>query len=192
MDDNSRKYILKYIEDLHSLVTHGLQPFSHQMGESQMRDHTDVLHAIQGFHATLQQHETMLKQRMQALGGGASAPVQDAASAVAGVVAGLYNQVRTEAVAKSVRDDYTFISHCAISWLMLLTTSRSLGDHETEELAERGYRDCARMAMDIDRVMPGLVVKEMQQDKLPAQDVSAWAQGIVSNAWTRQSASATA
>ena len=48
------------------------------------------------------------------------------------------------------------------------------------------------MAMDIDRVMPGLVVKEMQQDKLPAQDVSAWAQGIVSNAWTRQSASATA
>ena len=96
MDDNSRKYILKYIEDLHSLVTHGLQPFSHQMGESQMRDHTDVLHAIQGFHATLQQHETMLNQRMQALGGGASAPVQDAASAVAGVVAGLYNQVRTE------------------------------------------------------------------------------------------------
>jgi hypothetical protein len=134
----------------------------------------------------------MLTQRMQALGGGASAPVQDAASAVAGVVAGVYNQVRSEAVAKSVRDDYTFISHCTISWLMLLTTSRSLGDHETEELAERGYRDCARMAMEIDRLMPSLVFKELQQDQLPAQDVSTWAHGIISNAWNRQSASAAA
>ena len=192
MDKSSREYILKYVEDLHSLVTHGLQPFSHQMGESQMRDHPEVLLAIQGFHGTLQQHATMLTQRMQALGGGASAPVQDAASAVAGVVAGVYNQVRSEAVAKSVRDDYTFISHCTISWLMLLTTSRSLGDHETEELAERGYRDCARMAMEIDRLMPSLVFKELQQDQLPAQDVSTWAHGIISNAWNRQSASAAA
>ena len=191
MDENTRKYIAKYVEDLHSLVSHGLQPFSHQLGESALRDHPVAQQAIQGFHTTLQQHESLLKQRLDALGTSPTTAVQDAASAVAGVVAGLYNQVRTEAVSKSLRDDYTFLSHCSISWLMLMTTARSLGDHETEELAEQGYRDCARMVMQIDRVMPGLVVEEMRQDRLPAQDVEQWAHDLVRRAWDRQNAGAT-
>jgi hypothetical protein len=186
MDEPSRKYIAKYVEDLHSLVEHGLQPLSHQLAEPQMRDHPQAEQACRDFHATLQQHERLLTKRLEALGSSPTTAVQDAASAVAGVVAGLYNRVRTEAVSKSLRDDYTFLSHCAISWLMLMTTARSLADHETEELAEQGYRDCARMVMEIDRVMPGLVVQEMQQDKLPAQPVNEWAHGIIQGAWTRQ------
>jgi len=191
MDDNSRKYIAKYVEDLHSLVAHGLQPFSHQLGESSQRDHPAAHQAIQGFHATLQQHESLLNQRMQALGTSPTTAVQDAAATVAGVVAGFYNQVRSEAVSNSLRDDYTFLSHCSISWLMLMTTARSLGDHATEELAEQGYRDCARMVMQIDRVMPGLVVEEMRQDGLPTQDIGQWAQEIVHRAWDRQVVDAT-
>jgi hypothetical protein len=102
-------------------------------------------------------------------------------------VAGLYNQVRTEAVSKSVRDDYTFLSHCSVSWLMLMTTARSLGDHDTEELAESGYRDTARLIIQVDRLMPELVVEELRQDEFPAQDVSDWARRIVSDAWNRES-----
>jgi hypothetical protein len=69
---------------------------------------------------------------------------------------------------------------------MLMTTARSLGDHETEELAEGGYRDCARMIMDIDQAMPGLVVDELRQDQFAAQDVSDWAQNLIHGAWNRQ------
>ncbi|MDQ3810463.1 MAG: hypothetical protein M3336_09250 [Chloroflexota bacterium] len=191
MDENARKYIAKYVEDLHSLVRHGLQPFARQVDESAKRNHPSAHQAIASFHTTLQQHERMLDQRMHGLGTSPTTAVQDAAATLAGVVAGLYNQVRTEAVSKSLRDDYTFLSHCSISWLMLMTTARALGDHDTEEMAEQGYRDCARMVMDIDRVMPGLVAEEMQQDGLPAQDVSEWASGIVHNAWTRPGAAAT-
>ena len=186
MDDNTRKYIAKYVEDLHSLVAHGLQLFSHQLGESSQREHPAAHQAIQGFHATLQQHESLLNQRMQALGTSPTTAVQDAAAAAAGVVAGFYNQIRSEAVSKSLRDDYTFLSHCSVSWLMLMTTARSLGDHETEELAEQGYRDCARMVMQIDQIMPGLVFEEMRQDSLPAQDVAQWTKDIVHRAWDRQ------
>ncbi|MDQ6669234.1 MAG: hypothetical protein M3069_00445 [Chloroflexota bacterium] len=192
MDENSRKYIAKYVEDLHSLVTHGIQPFSQQLGESQLGDHPEAKRALEQFRATLQSHESLLDQRMHALGTSPTTLVQDTAATVAGAAAGLYNQVRTEAVSKSLRDDYAFISLCNISWLMLLTTARSLADHETEELAEQGYRDTARIATEIDHLMPRLVVQELQQDHLPGQDVSEWARGIVHTAWTRGGAGTTA
>jgi ferritin-like metal-binding protein YciE len=186
VDEQSRKYIAKYVEDLHSLVTHGLEPLSHQLGESALRDHPGTRQAIEEFQATLERHESVLNQRMQALGTSPTTVVQDTAAAVAGVAAGIYNKVRTEAVSKSLRDDYAFLSLCSISWLMLLTTARSLGDHETEELAEEGYRDTARMAMQIDHLMPSLVVQELRQDKLPALDESEWARTIVHGAWNRE------
>ena len=189
MQDQTRKYVAKYVEDLHSLVTHGLQPIGRQVSEARDRQHAEAAQLIAELQSTLQGHERLLAERSRALGTSPTTGVQDAAAAVAGVVAGIYNQVRTEAVAKSLRDDYTFISHCSVSWLMLMTTARSLGDHETEEMAEQGYRDCARMAMRIDRVMPTLVFEELRQNGFAAQDVADWARGIVSDAWTREQVS---
>jgi hypothetical protein len=186
MQDQTRKYIAKYVEDLHSLVTHGLQPISHQVNEARGSEHADAAQFIADLQRTLQEHDRALSERMHELGTSPTTGVQDAAAAVAGVVAGIYNQVRSEAVSKSVRDDYTFLGHCSISWLMLMATARSLGDHETEELAEQGYRDCARLAMRIDRVMPGLVFEELRQDGFAAQNVDDWASRIVSDAWTRE------
>jgi DNA-binding ferritin-like protein len=191
MQDDVRKYVAKYVEDLHSLVTHGLQPISRQLDEARGRDHAQAAQLIAELQRTLQEHERGLAERTRVLGTSPTTAVQDAASAIAGMVAGIYNQVRTEAVSKSLRDDYTFLSHCSISWLMLMTTARSLGDHDTEELAEQGYRDCARLVMRIDDVMPTLVFEELRQDGLPAQNVSDWAHGIISGAWTREQAGST-
>ncbi|GAC1328851.1 MAG: hypothetical protein NVSMB2_28060 [Chloroflexota bacterium] len=190
MQEESRKYVTKYVEDMHSLITHGLKPVSQQVGEARSKQHAGAAQLITEMQGTLQTHERQLGQRLGALGTSPTTGVQDAVAAVAGVVAGIYNQVRTEAVSKSVRDDYTFISLCSVSWMMLMTTARSLGDHETEELAEAGYRDCARLMMHIDRVMPTLLFEELQQDHLPAQDVASWTQKIVSDAWTREAVTA--
>lgn len=60
------------------------------------------------------------------------------------------------------------------------------GDHDTEEFAERGHRDCAGLVMRIDRAMPSLVFEQLHQDGFAAQDVADWAQRIVSDAWTRE------
>ena len=189
MPNDTRAYVAKYVEDLHALVTHGLRPISRQVDEAHARDHTEAAALIADLQRTLTQHERLLSDHLRSLGSSPSTPttgVQDAAAAIAGMVAGLYNQMRSEAVSKSVRDDYTFMSHCAVSWLMLMSTARSLGEHETEELAEQGYRDCSRLVMEIDRVMPGLVVQELQQDGFSAQPVADWAHHIVSDAWNRQ------
>jgi hypothetical protein len=75
---------------------------------------------------------------------------------------------------------------------MLMTAARALDDHDTEEMAERGYRDTAGLIMEIDRVLPGLVIREMEQDGLPVRDVSAWASSIVHEAWTHKQLSSSA
>ena len=191
MDEGSRKTIAKYLEDMHSLLGHGLQPLGRQAEEAQMRDHPQARAFVEDARRTFEAHQQRVEKRLEALGTSPTTAIQDAAAAVAGVVAGFYNQVRSEAASKSVRDDYTFISHCGIAYLLLLTSARALGDHDTEELGEQGYRDCARLAMQIDRLMPGLVVQELQQDGLPAQNVDEWARGIVHGAWTREGASTT-
>jgi hypothetical protein len=190
MNEDARKYVAKYVEDMHSLLTHGLQPLAAQLKETQMEDHPQAYSFVQDAHRTLEGHVARLEGRLEALGTSPTTGIQDAASAVAGMVAGIYNHLRTEAVSKSVRDDYTFLSHCSVAYLMLLTTARSLGDHATEELAEAGYRDCARLVMEIDRFLPALVVQELKDDKLPATDVAGWARGIVHGAWNRQAAGA--
>ena len=186
MDEASRKTITKYVEDLHSLESHGLQPIRRQLAERQMGGHPEALPAVREFERVLQTHVDALNARLQVLGTSPTTAVQDAAASVAGWVAGFYNQIRTEAVSKSIRDDYTFFSHCAVSYMMLATTARALGDHDTEELAEAGYRDHARLVIEIDRLLPTVVVQELQQDQLPAQDVSDWARHIVQSAWERQ------
>jgi hypothetical protein len=107
-----------------------------------------------------------------------------------GVAAGLYNAARNEEASKSVRDDYTFLSHTAVAYLMLHTAAAGLGERDTVMLAERGYRDAARMVMEIDRLMPGLVLEELRQDRLQVADVSDACRTMVHDAWRREEPSA--
>ncbi|MBV9168868.1 MAG: hypothetical protein JOZ81_02140, partial [Chloroflexi bacterium] len=64
MQDSNRKYVAKYVEDLHSLVTHGLQPISHQVNEARGRDHADAAQLVAELQRTLQEHERVLSERM--------------------------------------------------------------------------------------------------------------------------------
>lgn len=183
MDKRAQETITKYLGDMHALESHGLQAITRQSEQLKDAQHPDALTLVMDIRRTLETHVSALEARMTAMGGSPTSPVKEAASALAGVVAGLYNAVRTEEASKSVRDDYTFLSHSAIAYLMLATSAKALGDHDTEELAETGYRDMARLVMAIDHVIPRLVIAELQQDGLPAQNVADWAHQFITKAW---------
>ena len=183
MEDKSRAVIAKYLHDMHSLVRHGHDAVRRQRDNLKDSGHPDALAAVSRWEETLDQHLEMLEQRLKGIGESATSPVQDAAAAAAGAAAGVYNAVRSEEASKSVRDDYTYFSHCAIAYLMLHTTTTSLDDGETAQVAERGYRDMARMVMEVDRLMPGLVLAELRQDGHTPKDVSAESGRLVSDAW---------
>ena len=190
MDKNSQEMIAKYLHDMHSLVQHGHNAIKKQRDNLKDSKHRDAFQAIERFESTMDVHVTILETRLDALGESTKSPIQDAAASVAGVAAGLYNAVRDEQASKSIRDDYTFFSQSAIAYLMLHVTTKSLGDNETAQLAERGYRDMARMVMEIDHLMPGLVVDEIRENDLSPMDVAEQARTMIKESWDRQAARA--
>jgi len=186
MDDKARDQVAKYLHDMHSLISHGHQAIKRQRDQLKDSGHADAIRAVSGFESTMDRHLEMLKTRLEAMGESVASPVQDAASAVAGVVAGVYNAVRDEEASKSIRDDYTFFSHAGMGYLMLHTTTMALGDDATASVAEQGYRDMAKMAMQIDQIVPGLVVAEMRQNGFTPADVSQRCAQLVHDAWQGQ------
>lgn len=190
MDEKARETLTKYLGDMHALESHGLQSVERQVDQLKDAGHPEAYRLVQEFKRTLESHVAALDTRLKALGGSPTHPVKEVASAVLGVAAGLYNSVRTAEASKSIRDDYTFVSLTAISYLMLHTTAKGLSDTETASLAEQHYRDAARLAMEVDRVMPGLVVQELKQDGLPMIDPSQESRTMVHNAWQRQASTA--
>ena len=175
-----------YVSDMHALVTHGLTAIDRQVDNLKNEGHPEALAAVQEFQRTLRTHASMLEARVRGLGGSTTQPVKDAVSAVAGLAAGLVNAVRAEEASKSIRDDYTFLSHVAVGYLMLHTTATGLGDRETSALAETGYGDAARLIMHIDRILPTVVLQELNQDGLAVADVAKATQSMVKKSWDRE------
>lgn len=178
--------LTKYVGDVHALVTHGQQAIARQVESLKNVSHKDAKPAVQEFNRVLEKQKAQLETRLTALGGSASNPVKDAVSAVAGLAAGVIDAVRPSATVKAIRDDYTFFSHLGIAYLLLHTTSSSLGDTETASLAESGYRDTARLMMHCDRILPKITVEELREDKLPAADVDSQTHAMVKAAWDRE------
>jgi hypothetical protein len=176
-----------YVGDVQALVAHGLQVLAKQESRLRSKPHAEALEAVRECRNVLRHHRDALESRMKVIGPSAAAPLKDAVVRAAGRAAGLLNALRTEEASKSVRDDYTFLSHCAVAYMMLHTTATSLGDPVTADLAEKGYRDCARLIMTIDRIMPALVQEELREDGLPVEDVAHRVRAMVRDAWRRES-----
>jgi hypothetical protein len=177
---------------MHALVTHGLAAVGRQLENLKDKSlrHPEAYSALEEIQRTLQAQATMLDARVTGLGGSTAQPVKDAVSAVAGYAAGLINAVREEEASKSIRDDYTFLAHTSIGYLMLHTTAAALSDLETAALADACYRDAARLAMHIDRIMPALVLQELREDGLATVDAAQETRTMVRKAWDREAPAA--
>jgi len=185
--DKKNDTLTTYVTDVHALVTHGVQAIKRQVDNLEDVSHQDAKSAVSAFVSILEKQQRELEARVTALGGSVKQPAKDAVAAVAGVAAGLINAVRSSETAKSIRDDHTYFSHLGVAWLMLHTTASSLGDTETASLAERGYADTARMIMHVDRILPKIVVEELNEDKsLHPANVEEQTRSMIRNAWNRE------
>jgi len=186
--DKKNEVLIKYVTDVHALVTHGVTTIHRQVENLKNVSHQDAKTAVAAFEKILMKQKAELEARIQSLGGSpATQPVKDAVAAVAGVAAGVINAVRPSETAKSIRDDHTYFAHLDVAWLMLHTTATSLGDATTASLAERGYADTARMIMHVDRILPKIVVEELREDKaLQPSDIEQQTRSMVKAAWDRE------
>jgi ferritin-like metal-binding protein YciE len=151
----------------------------------EFKDQPDVSALITRIHRQLNAQKSALDARLTALGGSPTNPIKEGVAGAAGVIAGLYNKIRTEGASKGLRDDHVALNWTYVSYMTLVTTAVALGDRETASIAERGMRECARAAMDVQKLIPGVVVRELQDGKLGTLDPTAVeeARNATTEAW---------
>lgn len=183
MDDKRRETITKYLGDMKSAVHHAEEAMERQSEE--FKDQPEVGALITRIHRQLNAQKGAIDQRLKGLGGSPTGPVKEGVAAAAGVIAGLYNKVRTEGAAKGLRDDHVALNWLYVSYMTLVTTSVALGDRTTSQLAERGMRECAEAAMEVQRLLPSIVVRELQDGDLGPLDPAAVdeARNATTEAW---------
>ena len=179
-----------YITDMLALEDHLEKALEGQIKD--FRDeHAEVVPQLEMIHARTLMHIQTLNTLVDTRGGsgttGIAEAVKRAGSTVAGLGAAVIDMLRSEKLPKDLRDDYAAVSLAAIGYVMLLTTARALDDAAVAEVAEQHLRDYAGSIMTLTQIIPGAVVKFLQQENLPARgDVVPDVVNTVVEAWQSQ------
>jgi ferritin-like metal-binding protein YciE len=180
--EKNQKTIADYVGDMAALESHIEEALDRQLTEA--KDDPVALAAIQEFHDTVKQHRDALIAMQEETGATVGNPIKEAGAALLGKAAGVINLIRTEGISKALRDDYAAFSLAAISYSMLHTTARSLGDNRVASMAERHLQDHAACIMRINEIMPEVVVRELKKDGHQADQGAVEAtRTMVSRSW---------
>jgi len=189
-DDKNLNTVQQYVGDMIALETHIEEAIDRQLDE--VKDNSTADAAVRQFHQMVKDHRDGLKAHLKAIGGSESSPVKNAVAGFFGAAAGMIDKVRTEAVSKLLRDDYTAFNHAAIGYVMLHTTAHALTQPSTADIAARYLRDYAQAVQKINQIMPGVVIWELRKDG-HVVDPSAEKHSVesVNEAWRETSPSST-
>jgi len=164
MAAKEQEVLTTYVGDMHALVSHIYQAIDKQL---QLLDNSaGFLSKATKYRDTLAEQMNELQARLDELGGSGTHPIKEGVAAVLGVAAGVIDKVRSSEVAKALRDDYTAINHAIIAYVMLLSTAEAAGDIKTAELAKRHLAANAAFVMEINNVMPKVVIDDLSKDGL--------------------------
>jgi ferritin-like metal-binding protein YciE len=179
-DKKKNDLVTKYLSDMVGLEEHIFQAIDKQVKGTKDEPENDFLSTMRD---TLEGHVTALKARLEALGGHPGNPIKQAGSAVLGVAAGLIDKLRAEEVSKDLRDDYTALSLSNISYVMLATTASACNDSETAELASRHLKDNAGFTMEIGKLIPDVVVRDLKDFTDLNENAAEEGRRAYTNAW---------
>ncbi|GAC1570948.1 MAG: hypothetical protein NVS3B7_00410 [Candidatus Elarobacter sp.] len=161
---DERHSIQTYVSDMLALEQHIAQPLQRQLDMDDTSKYPDAKACIAQVKSLTDSHATALKQRLEEVGGHAASGIKSAWSSLLGVGAAAVDSMRKTKVSKSLRDDSTALNLASISYTMLHATSVGLGDEATANLAKRHLADYARLIMQINQVMPAVVLQELRDD----------------------------
>jgi ferritin-like metal-binding protein YciE len=162
--NKNRDEVQQYVGDMVALESHIEQAMDGQLKHEV--EHAEAAAAIRRFHDMVKMQREALKGHLAKIGGSEPGPIKSAVATLFGVAAGAIDNVRTKAVSKMLRDDYTAFNHAAMGYSMLHVTAHALGEMETMEIADRHLRGYARAVQEINQLIPSVVVWELEKDDM--------------------------
>lgn len=185
---NDQHSLATYVSDMLAVERHIRIPFDTQRDDKDVQEYTDASEVVNRLAALSDTHIDALKAQLDRLGGHEASPIKSAVTQVEGVVAGAIDKIRKTKVSKALRDDYTALALCTISYSELLTTANGMHDPDVAQLAERHLADYANTIMEIGECIPGVVIRELQATGLDVDSaVIDRSRQTISQAWQRSS-----
>ena len=171
MARDAAQAVNSYISDMLALEDEFEKALSVQVQDLE-QDSPEVANQLRRIHDLCELHirnlKDILERRDPAPSRGLADAVKRAGSILAGIGAAAINVMRTEKLPKNLRDDFTAMNLGAIGYTMLYTTAKSLNEHTVADVAQRHLRDYAEAVMVLHNLIPGAVVRFLQDDGLPA------------------------
>jgi hypothetical protein len=185
---NDQHSLATYVSDMLAVERHIRIPFETQNGDKDMQEYADAAGVVKRLVALSDMHIDALKAELERLGGHEASPIKSAVTQFEGAVAGAIDKVRKTKVSKALRDDYTALALCTISYSELLTTANGMRDPDVAAVAQRHLADYARVIMEIGACIPGVVVRELQATGLDVDSASVdRSRQAVSECWQQTS-----
>jgi len=155
----------KYVSDMLAVEDHIGSALQRQVKDEAVVKHdSQAGRVINNIAEMSERHKQDLEKHLASIGGDAAKGIKDVATAALGTIAGLYDKVRNEAVSKMLRDDYTALNLAAVSYTMLHTVGLAFNEERTATLAVRHLQEYADILMQINEIMPSVVVIDLSDD----------------------------
>ncbi len=185
--NHQKETLQQYVGDMLAVERHIHEAVRRQRDSEKAAKFPEAQNIFTRIEAYLDEHIEHLEQHLESLGGKGASPIKEAVTAVAGVVAGIYDQMRDEKISKMLRDDYTALNLAAISYTMLHTTGLALADHQTADIALRHLKHWTPIIVDISEVTPLVVAQELAED-MPGINASVGREAAenTQQAWSRE------
>ena len=174
----------QYVSDMIAIEEHIANAVKRQVEDKDVLNNPQASRIIQNILQYAEQHSQHLKQHLESIGGDPAKGIKEVATSALGAVAGMYDKIRSEQVSKMLRDDYTALNLAAIAYTMLHTTGLALQDQGTASLALRHLQHYTPIIMELNQIIPSVVVAELKDDGLNVIEGSAQqAVNNTQNAW---------
>jgi hypothetical protein len=155
----------KYVGDMIAVEEHISDAVKRQVEDKHIYEHNpEASRIINQIAQMTEMHKKHLQDHLKAMGGDKGKGLQQVAAGALGAVAGMYDKIRNEKVSKMLRDDYTALNLAAVSYTMLHTTGLALQDQATADLALRHLDHYTQIIMDINQIIPQVVVEDLRDD----------------------------
>jgi hypothetical protein len=180
-----------YISDLLALEEHIRVPFEAQIQDPDLASYPAADAIVRRLSDLSNTHIQSLRAALQAVGGHPAHAAKGTIASIEGWFAGAIDKLRKTKTAKALRDDYTALSLCCVSYSMLLATANAFGASDVAQLALRHMRDYAQIIMELGVALPEVVVKDVEETGVPVADASAGQTRMqIETAWRASAAAA--
>ncbi|MBI5446093.1 MAG: hypothetical protein HY900_33380 [Deltaproteobacteria bacterium] len=159
---DTREYLKKNLSDMLAVETHTLESIERQTSDRRIKANKNAHDILLKIERVLISHQSALEKCLSTFEGGVESTVKKTASAAIGALAGLYGKwLREDPVSRCLRDDYTALSLAAISYTMLHTTARGLGDTKVADMALSHLFDLTPLVVELSRSIPIVLTDEL-------------------------------